>query len=541
MNFPLKLRALGLLCALFLAAASAAAPSLEPRWHVDFPKPISWYVRTSPGILLVRVGRSLTAIDGSDGRRLWELPDIGSGAAIDSDVELLSDRGKDLFEVPRMGVLLLDRVQLPGDSSRRLVALNLLTGQRLWDQPQTDKWENLIAVIPVEGSSHVVLISTRLQRKVALEEAAASAALSVAVHAPLMISAYPFRFEFRRLDALTGKTEWQSEYPHTLPPTTLTVATLSDHLFLSVANSLVGSLDLADGKVLWEDGSKSFGLPSLPVALPLERANGRLIYALKKVQAVDPATGKPDWEMTGLGKITGLCACGDVVAAIGDSNVAAVDAKTGAERWRRKTHGHTTNLLWDRQSDALLYVDAKGLHSVERTAGKPLFESSLHADSNPLLISLAGREVLVTISADQVSAYSLKNGKKLFDAGKPAAFFSSYSIPDFWPMPPGGQALNPWSISPLGAAGDTAAADGSFLTAQWRARMAEPPSALRGQTDAYETASESGFRKVWWIDPLTNEKVEIGIAGSQHDVARSLGMIFSVDGKTLWGSAVTSR
>lgn len=62
-----------------LIANSAAARKLEFNWKKDFPKSVSWYVRTSPGILLVKSGKSLTALDGKNGRELWEHADVRFG------------------------------------------------------------------------------------------------------------------------------------------------------------------------------------------------------------------------------------------------------------------------------------------------------------------------------------------------------------------------------------------------------------------------------------------------------------------------------
>jgi hypothetical protein len=59
----LRFHSLICLCVFCLSAGSALSQSLEERWRKEFPKEISWYVRTSPGILLVKAGKSLTAID----------------------------------------------------------------------------------------------------------------------------------------------------------------------------------------------------------------------------------------------------------------------------------------------------------------------------------------------------------------------------------------------------------------------------------------------------------------------------------------------
>jgi len=536
MGRPLPLRSFALFSALCFIAIPAAPQSLDMRWKKDFPKEVSWYVRTSPGILLVRAGKSLTALDGLDGRQLWALPDVASSEVSASSAFLPFERGKNLLEVPGMGVLLLNHVRLPGDSDGRLIAFNLITGERLWDHPQVD---DLMTAVPLDGTREIVLVSMRVQRKVLSEIIAAEVIVSAALRTPIFVSPFPFRFQFERLDPLTGKVEWSSEYPHTFAPCAVSVTAFADHLFLYVCNNVLGSVDLANGKRMWEDASNMLGTNGLP--LPLDWANGRLVYGLKHVQAVDAATKQVQWEIKGLGKITGISARDGVVVAMGNENIAAVDSKTGAELWRKKTHGHTTNLLWDKQSDAMVYVDGKGLHSAERTTGKSLLDAPLHVDSNPLHIRLASSGVVVTIATDGVCAYDLNTGKKLFAAGKLTGAFNSYAFLDFWPMPVDGQGLIPVPPRTPGTGDWNGVGEGSMFSAEARSRFAGFRTATEGMGDAFETESETGTRKIWWIDPESEQQVGFQLTGMHHDVSRSLGMIFAVDGRQVWGASFSPK
>jgi hypothetical protein len=244
MNHRLRFRALALLCISSCVAAPASAQSLEDRWKKEFPKAVSWYVRTSPGILLVKAGKSLTAIDGVDGRQLWELPEVEPSRLTLGDSSEEFQRGKNLLEVPGMGVLLLNRAKLPGDSDGRLIALNLMTGERLWDLPQI---ENLMTVVPLEDSRQIVLVSRRLQGKAYAKKAALTALAGMAF-IPLP-APYPFRFEFLRRDLLTGKILWKSEFPQTFDPSPQSVNVIGDHLYVYVGNRVLGCMNLVDGTV----------------------------------------------------------------------------------------------------------------------------------------------------------------------------------------------------------------------------------------------------------------------------------------------------
>jgi outer membrane protein assembly factor BamB len=537
----LVLRILSLSFCLCLGATSATPPSLEPRWEKEFPNEISWYVRTSPGILLVRSGRSLTAVDGADGRELWKLPDIGSTALTGSDVDLTLDRGRNLLEVPGLGLLLLNGAKFPGDSNRRLVALKLSSGERLWDQDEAD---HLMSVHTLGDTGEILLTATRLQKKVAAGQAAASAAMAVAPFGagwglmPLLLNPNPSRLEFQRLDALNGKAQWRTEYPHTILPLAARVTPAGDYFIVTVGDGLLASLELSTGNRKWEEGESAYHNFKFPA--PVLYQNGRVIYATKYVGAVNPGTQHLYWGIGKLGKVTGALVYKGTAVGLGSEHIAAVDAETGRELWRRATHGHTTNLLWDKPSDTILYVDGKGLHSVERQTGKPQLDASLHSESYPELITLASPDVVVTIATDLVSAYNRKTGQKLFDAGRPISLFSSCAVANTWPIAPQGEEFHAVSELPPSSSEGQSAVKDSLFPPEWQDRVIRNCGEGRG-TDAFETESETGFRQTWWIDSKTNRKIEFGVAGKQHDVSRSSAMIYAVDGKRIWGAAIPAN
>jgi len=122
----------------------------------------------------------------------------------------------------------------------------------------------------------------------------------------------------------------------------------------------------------------------------MQMANGRLIYGSKDVQAIDPETEKSSLDHRGPWRSYGDFVHDGLAVAIGEKRMAAVDTTTGAERWSRKTHGHTTNLLWEKGTDTLLYMDWRGLHRAERTTGKSLLDAKLQTDTPPHYLRMAG-------------------------------------------------------------------------------------------------------------------------------------------------------
>jgi len=510
-----------------------SAQLLEPRWQKDFPNKVDWYVRTSPGVLIVRSGKTLTALDGLDGRQLWTFPDVElSGSAADASV-----RFTNVVEVPGAGVLLLDRARMPGDSGKRLIAVNLISGERLWDIDQGDP---LYTAVPINSTPDAVLVSTRLQKKILAAQVAAEVAIIHFIpYAPLAPALDFYRYELKRIDLRTGKVVWSSEYPQIFAPTTSSMAVFGGTFIIYLGDALLGSVNLADGKRLWQQGSK-IRLALRPV-LAMLWVNDHLVFGTDKVQSVNPETNAVIWEIGQLGKLSGLVESGGVVAAIGNSHLAAVDSATGKELWRHETHGNTTNLLYDKTADSLLYIDSHGLHAVARKTGAPLFDAPVHEEGHPILISLAGPDQLAAISTKQVSGYNTRTGKKLFDAGEPVNFYSSTAIPASPVLPFAGQEFSPWTKTAPDAAPAESTTPGGFLTSEWRARLSGFRGDPQGATDVYETASETGFQKVWWIDPASGQKVEVGVAGQQHEVSLSLGMVFAIDGKQVWGAAIKPK
>ena len=525
---------LALACGLLLAAEPTRAQSLEFRWKKEFPKNVSWYARTSAGILLVRSGNSLTALDGEKGIELWALEDARTPEKAVSSMPGPLERGLNVQEVPGMGVVLLNGIRPKGKSERRLVAFNLATGQWLWDQAPLD---DLMTVVPLYQDGEIVVVSRRLQKKVYVAEAATAAAAQI----PMMWAAilpFPYRFEMTRLNLATGKVEWSMEFAHTYTPGPTSVKALGDHLILYFSNRVLASVDLKTGKLLWEDGSKHIGSGGLP--LSPELSEGRLIYVSGEVQAVDPGTQATEWRIDDdLGKVTGLFVHDGLAVVIGEKSIVAVDTATGAERWEKKTHGHTTNLVWNKDSDAVLYADWKGLHEVERTSGKVLLEAPLEFESSPYHLRMASAECVLAIGYHETDCVSLKTGKKLFSEGKLSAIFRGEASLDEWPMPEEGQSLQRMEAGPSGDGEWEAVRRRTMLPEVRLQKVRENLVEVDGSQDAYQTESEDGKqKKIWWIDGKTNKQMVVRPAGEKHDVSRPLGIVYGVKDRVLWAAGI---
>jgi outer membrane protein assembly factor BamB len=534
-------RRVGLISVSFLGIglffeSTVVAQKLEFLWKKDFPKSVSWYVRTSAGILLVRTERSLTALNGADGSQLWEISGIDSTYWNLGGVAQSGDRSRNVIELPWMGVLLLNRLKLGNESEPKLVAINLTTGQRMWEQPQVD---DLMTALPLYESGGIVLVSRRLQKKVL----AAEMVIGTGAQFPFMLDPflppYPYRFEIERRDLATGKVQWSTEYPHTFTPGMAVVNVFGANVFVYYGNRALGCLDGNNGKLLWEDGMKHLGTRNLP--LPLQMADGRLIYGSKSVRAVDPETGKEAWTIEKLGKVIGIFVHDGLAVAIGEKRIAAVDTASGLERWRKKTDGHTTNLLWEKSSDTLLYADWKGLHRVDRTTGKSLLDARLQIETPPHYLRMASPATVVTIGYNETDCYNTETGKKLFTEAKLSALFRADAFLDDWPIPEDGQELVRVVPAPSGAHEWENVRRRTLLSATTLQNLEETATEPNELLDVYQTETEKGEKKIWWVDGQTNRQMIIRPAAKQHDVNRALGNVFAVDGKMLWAATIEMK
>ncbi len=505
-------------------------------------KPVNWYARTSAGIIVVKAGKSLYALKEEDGEQLWMQPVVETTGKLKGSMDAAALRAQDVLEVPGMGVLLLNHAKLKGDKDGRLIALNLTTGRRLWDQPEMDE---LMTAVPLYENGDVVLVSRRVQKKVLATEMVLAMSSQIPMAVAFLVP-YPYRFELARIDLGTGKAKWSTEYERTFTPGTASVKAFGENLFIYFGNKVMTCLNLTDGKLLWEDGKKHLGSGNL--VLPMEMANSKLVYSLEYVHAVDPATQKEVWSLEDLGKVSGILVQGGLAIALGDDAMAALDLETGKERWRNRVQGHTTNPVWEKDSDILVYIDGKGLHSVKADTGKALLDTPLRVESWPSYIRLASPEVVVTVAVKEVCAYNFKSGKKLFAEGPMKAFFRSDAYLDNWPMPEDGQEFERMSRPPSSEVEWNALRKGSQLTPE-ALKSFEAATRDRDFLEAFETESivETGnvnrtqraVRKIWWIDAGTNRKVETTPAGEHHDVDRRRGMVFAVNNVQLLGATVS--
>ncbi|MGW7262861.1 protein kinase domain-containing protein [Streptomyces sp. NPDC054842] len=111
---------------------------------------------------------------------------------------------------------------------------------------------------------------------------------------------------------------------------------------------LVSALDPADGRVLWRhpsDGAADADGPDKPGGpVPPPALSGGLVHSVthegRRLEALDPATGRPRWELD-LSPYSGVGHAGGTVLLTGaDGTLTGLDGATGEKRWSHRLPGH---------------------------------------------------------------------------------------------------------------------------------------------------------------------------------------------------------
>ncbi|MCF2533460.1 outer membrane protein assembly factor BamB family protein [Yinghuangia soli] len=189
------------------------------------------------------------------------------------------------------------------------------------------------------------------------------------------------------------------------------------HGKLFVGGASVFALDPGDGRVLWERKTDDIA-DCTPVIV-----GDALIVTGGDLQALDAQTGAVRWRrpaVSGGGFHHASHADGLVVAGSGPTEVRAVDAATGEDRWHTPLGGHL--LEPPRVADGTIYLScADGLHALDASTGARRWS----ADTEGSLITaatIAGTQAFIGMAKSQsvgvlgVRAIDTASGRTLWHA-----------------------------------------------------------------------------------------------------------------------------
>jgi outer membrane protein assembly factor BamB len=498
-------------------AAEAQSQALATAWEKQFANPVDWYVRTSSGVLLVRAGQSLTALDGVDGRQLWSLPQIEIGGS--------GKRGKNLLEIPGLPILLVNRAKTADQLEAQLLALDLWTGTIRWQKPELD---DLLDLVPFYDSGRVLLVTRKTHKPLKV--------LTIAQHASSYYvgGPYPFRAQMFLLDPVTGQVDWSAEYPRVFSPAFIDFREWDGQVYLheclDIGGFVLGRVDLKNGQRLWEFTKDNLVTYTVPPALQF--ASGRVIFAAKDVFAFDPSSKKPVWAVRHLGKIHDLVTDRNLILGAGDAGAFAVDSSNGRLKWRIKSEGRATNPLLYKKENALVFCDKSHLVVVDADTGKVLRRTSLEIGSEPQSIRWIGEKFVLAMTDGTAAVYNVEKGQKSGELSKLEAEFPPVSfvvdqhahylqVPNA-PADLRRQLQDAWDkISAMGKEANPVG-----LT-RLRAHLTSDFAPI------YGNKSGGDSWKLWQIDPGTGTIQQFALNGSQPDASSSLGLAYTVKGDRL--------
>jgi len=577
-----------------LARAAAQSDSPPVAWEKQFPKSIDWYVRTSTGVLLVRSGNMLHAVDGKDGRELWSMKGLDLGGS--------KQRGKNISEIPGTPVLLVKsrKPKARMRNSRQmgsLLAVDLWKGTLLWQQylaldlaagggrsksTSFTGVENFQQLIPFYDSERILLVND-----------------------PGMDIGKAFKARLQLQHMFKNKVEWRQRYPATLGIVDMDLSweQIDGELYAHKGwrKRDLGRLDLETGERVWK-----FQKPYLTFA------DGKILFGGKDVVALDPVTREPVWQTEGLGGASLWVLGPDALFVSGEKQVAALDLSTGAVRWRVESEAKVLNLqlggdvlfgatnrgifalkssngelrwridtkgvptfpVWFEETHLLVFSNKSELVVVDGNTGKILRNTELNLERKPGYIQKQGGELLM-VSTRPGFWYSFRDtlptpggvGELLINKalmgilpkgkGPGGAVFNVTTGEKLWEEPNIDTKLPPVSflvLHPLPAITSYGPSEllQTKLRNAWdllRERADQNPGweAVLERLEPFVQEAEEGFQpayltrlpktkdrwKLWRIDPSTGRQKEWFLTGFQPDFIPAFGLAYTFSGKNL--------
>ncbi|HLM59089.1 MAG TPA: PQQ-binding-like beta-propeller repeat protein [Pyrinomonadaceae bacterium] len=366
MNEPRWVGLAYLVCSLVAGLLLAVATQAAPLWTHKPAGDIKWYRVTEVGSVLVGTKGAVYLLDSETGAQVWSRADLP---------------GVEEYEVEEINgtpLLLVSDTSGSFSKNTRLFALDLLTGQNIW---QTEKLQGAtVAVEPVYEKDLVLLVT--------VPNNAANKA----------------KPKITALRMTSGELVWEADYPDSVdlygierkskyfPKFDLSGANPplydEDSVYFTYAG--LHRYSLADGKLLWgvkydvTEGSIKRGNAQAVI-------DGDAVYTSAKGQlrAIDKATGAVRWTSKDFGgavaemRALGGTIYGRLGGAFYDFSkreyvnkkpygVAAVNKQTGATEWYYdKADDSITNMALLPDLNTILVADAKHLIGLDtQSSGK---------------------------------------------------------------------------------------------------------------------------------------------------------------------------
>jgi len=386
------------LCLLCLLAAFSFA---QPVWQANLDSELRFYQTTDFGVMLAGTERSLYAIDGQTGERIWRR---STGKIEETAVT----------PVPDTDIILFTKDE---GSKSRLEAVDLLSGSRIW---QSEKVKGDVLQLAVDPSNDLIAI--------------------VLVKNPLGNSGEEFKRKpiVHVLQLSSGEELWKRELDGSIE---MMPARFGENL-----GEVAYTLDnyrpplILDGRLfLFYEGATSYdartgkekerekfkmnedGL-ALTEADPVFDDAHVYISGRGKIRAVDRRTGQVDWKADDLGTAAEMALIGDTlfvrtggqftrlkdgeIVAKGPFGVSAIDTQNGKTLWRYKgaDKGLTNFVFAD--VNAILIADKDDLITIDARSGKRT-DKFEHKVEKAQFVLLNENKQAVVGGRDEIAAFAI--------------------------------------------------------------------------------------------------------------------------------------
>lgn len=391
-----------LLCVLFFTAGAFS----QPAWQSNLDSKIRFYQTTDFGILLAGTEKSLYALDGQTGTRVWRR---STGKINETAVTPIPDTDLILFS------------QDLGSKSR-LEAVDLLTGSRVWQSEKVKGDVMQLAVDPERDLVAVVLVKDPRSRT------GDTFKRKPIVHV---------------LRLSTGDEVWKRELDDTVEMMPTQFGDSGDEVDHTLDNYRAPLL--LDGRLfLFYDGSTSYEALTgnekerekfrinedgfaLTEADPIFDDARVYVSGKGRIRAIDRRTGDVDWKSDDLGNCAEMLLVGRTlfvrtggqftrlkdgeIVSKGPYGISAVDTASGKTIWRYKgaDKGLTNFVFAD--AGTILIADKDDLITIDARSGKRITKREHKIDKAQfVLINESGAAVVG--GRNEIAAFDLRDPKR---------------------------------------------------------------------------------------------------------------------------------